>query len=87
MNTVDIPIGVAASRDHEDRPDYTQWVVVKDLTNKAMYFRTYEDLTVRVIYLDKVVPGKMLKLKVGKPVGGFVDVTDELKPVYPHTEL
>ena len=87
MNTVDIPHGVAASHDHEDMADYTSWVVVKDLTSKAMYFRAYEDLTVRVIRLDKVTPGKMLKLKVGKPIGGFVDVTDELKPVDTHTEL
>ena len=87
MNTLDIPIGVAVNRDHEDMADYTEWVVVKDLTNNALYFRSYEDLTLRVIYLDKVVPGKMLKLKVGTPIGGFVDVTDELKPVDPRNEL
>ena len=87
MNTVDIPHGVAASHDHENMADYTSWVVVKDLTNKAMYFRNYEDLTIRVIHLDKVMPGKMLKLKVGKPIGGFVDVTHELKPANVHTEL
>ena len=43
LNTVDIPIGVArgvvASRD--DKSDYTQWAVAKDLTNNVMYFRSY----------------------------------------------
>jgi len=55
--------------------------VVKDLTHNALYFRTYEDLTIRVVYLDNVQPGTVvLKLKVGPPIGGFKDVTDELKP-------
>ena len=87
MNTVDIPRGVAASHDHEGMADYTSWIVVKDLTNKAMYFRNYEDLTVRVIHLDKVTPGKKLKIKVGTPIGGFVDVTGDLQDAQAHTEL
>ena len=87
MNTVDIPRGVAASHDHESMADYTSWIVVKDLTNKAMYFRNYEDLTVRVIHLDKVTPGKKLKIKVGTPIGGFVDVTGDLQDAQAHTEL
>ena len=66
-NTVDILRGVASK-------DYTNWIVAKDLTHKALYYRTYNDLTVRVIYLDKVQPqGKRLKLR------GFKDTTDELK--------
>ena len=67
LNTVDIPRGVSSE-------DYTKWIVAKDLTHKALYYRTYNDLTVRVIYLDKVQPqGKRLKLR------GFKDTTDELK--------
>ena len=52
-------------------------------------YRTYNDLTVRVIYLDKVQPqGKQLKLSLSTPVGGFKDTTDELKTVNGgHTEL
>ncbi|KAJ7333907.1 hypothetical protein OS493_016001 [Desmophyllum pertusum] len=65
MNSVDIPRGVAASHDHADNTDYTEWVVAKDLTNKVLYFRVYEDLTIRAIHLDKVMPGKKLTLKVG----------------------
>ncbi|XP_078362632.1 penicillin V acylase-like [Oculina patagonica] len=88
MNTVDIPRGVASSHDHEGMADYTSWVVAKDLTNNALYFRSYEDLTIRVIHLNKVTPGKLLKFKVGSPIaGGFVDVTHELKPANARTEL
>ena len=80
---MDIPHGVAGE-------DYTNWIVAKDLTHKALYYRTYNDLTVRVIYLDKVQPqGKMLKLPLSTPVRGFKDTTDELKTVngYGPTEL
>lgn len=87
MNTVDIPRGVSSSHDHESTPGYTSWVVVKDLTNMAMYFRTYEDLTIRVVYLDKLTPSEKLKFKIGGPVGGFVDVTGDLKPAHARTEL
>ena len=73
LNTVDIPRGVASE-------DYTNWIVAKDLTHKALYYHTYNDLTVRVIYLDKVQPqGKRLKLSRSTSVGGFKDTTDELK--------
>ena len=82
LNTVDIPYGVAGE-------DYTNWIVAKDLTHKALYYRTYNDLTVRVIYLDKVQPqGKKLKLSLWTPVMGFKDTTDELETVdVGHTEL
>ena len=82
LNTVDIPHGVAGE-------DYTNWIVAKDLTHKALYYRTYNDLTVRVIYLDKVQPqGKKLKPSLSTPVMGFKDTTDELETVYlGHTEL
>ena len=73
LNTVDIPRGVASE-------DYTNWIVAKNLTHKALYYRTYNDLTVRVMYLDKVQPqGKKLKLSLSTPVMGFKDTTDELK--------
>ena len=87
MNTVDIPRGVAGSHDHESMADYTSWIVAKDLSNNAMYFRSYEDLTIRVIHLDKVTSDKKLKIKVGSPIGGFVDVTGDLEDAQFHTEL
>merc|ERR1711872_973597 len=80
LNTVDIPKGVIMSREHKKLADFTSWIVVKDLKNKALYFRVYEDLTIRVIHLDKVTTPKKVQLKMGKTIGGFVDVTNELKP-------
>ena len=87
MNSVDIPLGVLSDHKHEQFADYTSWVVAKDLTHNALYFRTYEDLTIRVVYLDNVQPGTVLKFKMGTTIGGFKNVTDELKPAEAHTEL
>ncbi|XP_015754690.1 PREDICTED: choloylglycine hydrolase-like [Acropora digitifera] len=55
LNTVDIPRGVSATHLpvlHTETYDYTQWVVVKDLTTKSIYFRVYNDLTIRVVHLS-----------------------------------
>ena len=80
LNTVDIPRGVCASRQCVLYPDYTQWVVVKDLTTKSIYFRVYNDLTIRVVHLSDVKEAEKVKMSLWKPVGGFVNVTDELSP-------
>ena len=46
LNTVDIPFGTVKESAHDGGPkDYSQWVVIKDLTNKFLYFRTYENPT------------------------------------------
>ena len=75
LNTVDIPHGVVSK-------DYTNWIVAKDLTYNVLYYGTYNDLTVRLIHLDKVKPqGKKFKLSLSTPVGSFKDTTDELKTV------
>ncbi len=86
LNTVDIPRGVATSR--HPKPftkkypvDYTLWAVVKDLSKKALYFRDYNDLTIRVLRMADVKKGQRLIMKVGKSIGGFVDITDDLIPV------
>ena len=87
MNSVDIPRGVLSDHKRPGLADYTSWVVAKDLTHNALYFRTYEDLTIRVVYLDNVQPGEVFKFKVGSPIGGFKDVTHELKAAEGHSEL
>lgn len=88
LNSVDIPVGVASQSNEEQLTDYTSWVVAKDLTNNALYFRDYNDLTIRVVNLDKVQAGQRLKQKVeSTEVGGFKDVTDEFKLAEMHTEL
>ena len=51
LNTVDIPYGaIRASKDKDF--DYTQWSVVKDLTNGRLYYRTYQDLDVKVVTFE-----------------------------------
>lgn len=48
LNSVDIPYGTI--RAFKDRDyDYTQWIVIKDLTNKQLYYRTYGDQTIRKV--------------------------------------
>ncbi|NGX63668.1 MAG: Choloylglycine hydrolase [Candidatus Anoxychlamydiales bacterium] len=52
LNTVDIPTGVVRSQNGKNF-DYTQWVVVKDLSNKIFYYRTYKDLNIHMIDFAK----------------------------------
>lgn len=64
LNTVDIPLGAVAAAGGDAKPDaqasgdltfdYTQWVTVRDLTNRVFYFRTYDDLAVRKVDLAKL---------------------------------
>ena len=42
LNTVDIPYGAICGKDNKDY-DFTQWIVVKGLRNKKIYYRTYND--------------------------------------------
>lgn len=55
INNVDLPLGYVRdnSSGHESS-DYTQWVVFKDLTHKTFYFRTYNNMTLRMISLAKI---------------------------------
>jgi choloylglycine hydrolase len=55
INNVDIPLGVAREPQTGNYiSDITQWVVFKDLTHKNFYYRTYDDLTLRMVSLAKV---------------------------------
>lgn len=57
LNNVDIPLGVAQSRGSDGKliSDYTQWVVVKDLTNNRMMIADYNNrLNYLTIDLNKV---------------------------------
>ena len=81
LNTVDIPRGVSATHLpvlHTETYDYTQWVVVKDLTTKSIYFRVYDNLTIRVVHLSNVKSAEKVKMSLSMPVVKFVDVTDKL---------
>ena len=44
------------------------------------YFRNYNYLTIRVVYLNNVQPsGKMMKIKMFSKIGRFQDVSGDLK--------
>jgi choloylglycine hydrolase len=79
LNTVDIPQGEIREKG-QDIGDYTQWIVIKDLTKKVFYFRSYKDLCLKMIDLNKLDFGKgsskTLPLNVSS---GYVDMTASLK--------
>lgn len=53
LNDVDIPLGTSRSKNlvgHQE-DDYTQWTVVKDLTNKILYTRFYDNMLVYSVNL------------------------------------
>jgi choloylglycine hydrolase len=55
MNTVDIPYGVV--KEHlagKTIYGYTQWLVFKDLTNRVLYYTSYQDLALKKVDLKKL---------------------------------
>lgn len=81
INNVDIPLGSVRSKENnEELFENTQWVVFKDLSHKKFYYRTYNNMTVRLVSLDSVdFSEKAVELKMplegGNPI---VDMTKEL---------
>jgi choloylglycine hydrolase len=82
LNAVDIPLGVVRPGDNSFKDsDYTMWIVIKDLKNTVLYFRTYENLSLRAIDLKKLdlrpgAPKKTMPIQGGSEA---VDVTGDLK--------
>lgn len=55
INNVDIPKGISRTKVQDgESTDITEWVVFKDITHKIFYYRTYNDMTLRSIYMDKL---------------------------------
>ena len=55
FNNVDIIRGVSAStRDHGIIYSNTQWMIIKDLTEKILYYRSYNNMTLRRLDLNKI---------------------------------
>lgn len=56
LNTVDLPLGIAQSRDGSQVvSDYTQWVAIKDLTHNRLYIADYNHrLNYLVFDLDAI---------------------------------
>lgn len=82
LNTVDIPYGEAKGETPEGvEKDYTMWTVIKDLKNKVLYFRTYENLSLRAVDLKKLdlSPGSAVKsIRLCSEEKGITDVSDKL---------
>ncbi len=60
--------------------DSTQWVVLKDLNNKILYYRSYNDGTLKMIDMKKLRPDsveKSISMDDEKPT--VIDKTGELK--------
>lgn len=80
INNVDLPAGYVRSIDNQKTStDTTQWVVFKDLTHKVFYYRTYNDMTLRSIDMNKVdFSEKANALKMPLVMSPYVmDVTDK----------
>lgn len=53
VNTFDIPFGMVTDKNMPLK-ESTQWVTFRDLTNRVVYFRTYDNLNLRKIDLNKL---------------------------------
>ena len=81
LNNVDIPLGTIRNKENDIKPgDYTQWIVIKDLTNQVVYFRSYQGLNLKAINLKKLdfsTPSvKTIPINTGKD---YIDITATLK--------
>jgi choloylglycine hydrolase len=82
LNALDIPeglvvneqLGMVVSR------DIAYWSVVRDSTNKVYYYRTYSDLNIRKVELDRIdfSNGNIRFLKMSHEQE-YIDVTDAIK--------
>lgn len=81
INNVDIPLGLARENENgQATNELTQWVVFKDLTHKVLYYRTYNNMTLRAVTLDKIdfsANAKRLQIPIASQ-NNVVDVTNDL---------
>lgn len=77
LNTVDIPKGDITN--NGQTADYTQWAVVKDLTNKVFYFRSYDSLSLKSVDLKKINFNSQKKRSISIDESAFTDVTNKLR--------
>ncbi|MFH1684010.1 MAG: choloylglycine hydrolase family protein [Candidatus Margulisiibacteriota bacterium] len=83
LNANDIPLGVVRSSNpgNKDLIDYTQWIVIKDLTNRILYFRSYQNLTLKSVDMKKLdlrLGAKTKTTPVNSANDAVIDVTAEL---------
>jgi choloylglycine hydrolase len=84
LNAVDIPMGVIKTMhlENKDMIDYTQWIVIKDLTNRVMYFRSYQDLTLKKVDMKKLNFNRGAEIKTIRIESGIrtiLDMTEKLR--------
>jgi len=84
LNIVDIPKGVIKESPAPlvNMYGYAQWVIIKDLTNKVLYFKTYDNTAWKSVDLKKFdlssgAPKRSLSIDPTKV--GIVDVSGQLK--------
>ncbi len=79
INSIDIPVGVI--KEAHNLYGYAQWVVIKDLTNKVMYYRTYENQMLKAVDMKKLnmsIGAKSKNISVNEGAQKAVDVTGRL---------
>ena len=78
LNDIDIPKGVVRSKgtDGKTSDDYTQWVVVKDLTHLMFDYRRYEDLDLRRVDLNKIDFSTIKSGPISEPPIGMHEATE-----------
>ncbi|MBI4708066.1 MAG: choloylglycine hydrolase family protein [Candidatus Omnitrophica bacterium] len=84
LNIVDIPKGVI-----KENPallitleGYAQWVVIKDLTNKVLYYKTYENTALKKVDLKRfdLMPGALERsIAIDDVRQSVIDISAELK--------
>lgn len=82
LNTVDLTKGIVRAKlpDGTDLLEWSQWAVLKDITNKVLYYRTYDDLTLRAITLNSLdfsEKGSALKMPMSGGPSSIMDVTTQ----------
>lgn len=82
INTVDIPLGVIREKEENGSvvSEYTQWTVFKDLTNRILYFKSYDNSNLRFIDLNELaIDNKSTVKTIPVSEGGApLDLTDKL---------
>ena len=76
LNSIDIPLG--AIKEVNGMYGYAQWVVIKDLTNKVLYYRTYNNQTLKAIDMKKLnfaIGAQAKSISVNDGAASSVDVT------------
>lgn len=66
LNAMDIPKGIVHYKGQ--RADYTQWIIVKDLVNKKIYFRTYDNQMFSQVDLMKELANRASPLRTSLSV-------------------